>query len=295
MNYRHVYHAGNFADVLKHAVLTRLIVYLQQKEGAFRVLDTHAGKGVYDLDSEEAQRTGEYRDGIARILAPGALSPDAERLLGPYLDAVRSLNEGSGIRRYPGSPRLVRTLLRKQDRLSAIELHPQDYEALRREFAGDHRVRVTRLDGWLALGAHLPPKERRAIVLVDPPFESGGEYDRLVDGLARAHRRFAAGVYCLWYPLKNGAPIGPFHAKLAALGIRRMLSLELSVRRAGGDDTGLNGSGLIVVNPPFTLEGELRVILPDLARLLRQGEGSGWRIDWLVREDGTLAGGARRA
>lgn len=295
MNYRHLYHAGNFADVHKHAVLTRLIVYLQQKEAGFRVLDTHAGRGVYDLDSEEAQKTGEYRRGIARVLAPGALSPEAERLLAPYLDTVRSLNEGSEIRRYPGSPRLVRALIRKQDRLSAIELHPQDCEALRREFAGDHRVRVTRLDGWLALGAHLPPKETRAIVLVDPPFEAGGEYDRLVDGLARAHRRFATGVYCLWYPLKNGAPIGPFHEKLTALGIRRMICSELRVRQAGRDDTGLNGSGLIIVNPPFTLAGELHVILPDLARLLSQGEGSGWRMDWLVHEDGTPLDGARPA
>ena len=295
MNYRHVYHAGNFADVHKHAVLTRLVVYLQQKEAGFRVLDTHAGRGLYDLGSEEAQKTGEYRDGIARLLPPGAPSPEAGKLLAPYLDVVRSLNEGTQIRRYPGSPRLVRALMRKQDRLSAIELHPQDCEALRREFSGDHRVRVTRLDGWLALGAHLPPKERRAIVLVDPPFEAGGEYDRLVDGLARAYRRFAAGVYCLWYPLKDGAPTRPFHDKLAALGIRRILCCELRVRSAGRDDTGLTGSGLVIVNPPFTLEDELRILLPDLARLLGQGGGTGWRLDWLAGEDGTAPGGARRA
>ena len=167
--------------------------------------------------------------------------------------------------------------MRKQDRLSAIELHPQDYEALRREFAGDHRVRVTRLDGWLALGAHLPPKERRAIVLVDPPFEAGGEYDRLVDGLARAHRRFATGVYCLWYPLKNGAPVDAFREKLTATGIRRDSLLGFH-RPAGrrGDDTGLTGSGLVVVeNPPFALEEELGVILPELVRLLGQPGGIG--------------------
>ena len=295
MNYRHVYHAGNFADVHKHAVLTRLIAYLQQKEGPFRVLDTHAGRGVYDLGSQEAQKTGEYRCGIARLLVPGALSPEAGKLLEPYLDAVRSLNEGTEIKRYPGSPRLARMLLRKQDRLSAIELHPQDFEALRREFAGDHRARVTRLDGWLALGAHLPPKESRAIVLVDPPFEAGGEFDRLVDGLARAHRRFATGIYCLWYPLKHDAPIGRFHDKLMALGIRRMLCSELRVRRATGDGSGLGGSGLVIVNPPFTLESELGLILPDIARLLGQDDGSGWRTTWLVREDGTSPGDARRA
>ncbi len=294
MNYRHVYHAGNFADVLKHAVLTRLIVYLQRKEGGFRLLDTHAGAGSYDLGSQEAQKTGEYREGIARLLSPDALSPAAERLLQPYLDVVRSLNGDAEIRRYPGSPRLARELMRKQDRLSAIELHPQDFETLRREFGGDHRVRVTRLDGWLALGAHLPPKEKRAIVLVDPPFEAGGEYDRLVDGLARAHRRFATGVYCLWYPLKNGAPVAGFHEKLKASGIRRILCAELAVRAPAGEDAGLSGSGLIVVNPPFTLEEELGIILPELATLLGQGEGAGWRTEWLAGEDGVSRGDGER-
>ncbi len=287
MNYRHAYHAGNFADVHKHALLTRLIVYLQQKEGGFRILDTHAGRGVYDLGSEEAQRTGEFRAGFARLMAPGALSPAAEALLAPYLDVVRSLNDGADLRHYPGSPLLARSLMRRQDRLSAIELNPQEYEALHRLFAGDHRVRATRLDGWLALGAFLPPKERRAIALVDPPFEADGEYERLADGLERAYRRFATGVYCLWYPVKTGAPIERFHDRLIGTGVRRMLRCELTVRRAAAGDTGLAGSGLVVVNPPFTLEEELRILLPELARLLSQDDGAGWQLDWLVDEDGT--------
>lgn len=286
MNYRHVYHAGNFADVLKHAVLTRLIVYLRQKEAAFRVLDTHAGTGAYDLSSPQARKTGEYLDGIARLMGPGALSERAGTLLAPYLDAVRALNPDGGITTYPGSPLLTRMLLRKQDRLSAIELHPADYESLRRRFAGDHQVRVTRLDGWLSLGGHLPPKEKRAIVLVDPPFEAAGEFDRLVDGLARAHRRFAAGVYCLWYPRKAGAPIDAFHRRLQATGIRRMLFCELDVRRPEAVE-GLSGSGLVVVNPPFTLEEDLKTLLPELTRLMRQDAGTAWRAGWLVCEDGT--------
>ena len=289
MNYRHVYHAGNFADVLKHAVLARLIVYMRQKEAAFRVLDTHAGTGAYDLSSEEARKTGEYRDGIEKLLAPGALSEPAKVLLAPYLDAVRALNPDGALTTYPGSPLLARMLLRKQDRLSAIELHPADFAVLRQRFAGDHQVRVTRLDGWLSLGGHLPPKEKRGIVLVDPPFEVDGEFDRLVDGLARAHRRFATGVYCLWYPRKAGAPVAAFHRRLQASGIRRMLFCELDIRDASEGD-GLSGSGLVVVNPPFTLEDELRTILPELVELTKRSEKAAWRLGQLVCEDGTTPG-----
>ncbi|HLP66492.1 MAG TPA: 23S rRNA (adenine(2030)-N(6))-methyltransferase RlmJ, partial [Rhizobium sp.] len=218
MNYRHIYHAGNFADVLKHAVLARLIVYLQQKDKAFRVLDTHAGIGLYDFSSGEAQKTGEWRDGIGRLMEAD-LPDNVSALLAPYLDAIRALNPKGPITLYPGSPKLARMLFRAQDRLSAMELHPDDSRALARLFEGDYQVRVTELDGWLALGAHLPPKEKRGIVLVDPPFEAEGEYERLVDGLAKAYRRFATGTYCLWYPIKKGAPIAEFHEALKALEI----------------------------------------------------------------------------
>lgn len=283
MNYRHAYHAGNFADVLKHAVLTRLIVYLQQKETPFRMLDTHAGIGLYDLSSEAAQKTGEWRQGIGRLIAatPNLAAAD---LLAPYLDAVRSLNAGDEVRLYPGSPKLARMLMRRQDRLSAIELHDADAASLQELFAGDHQVRVTRLDGWLALGGHLPPKENRGIVLVDPPFEEDGEFDRMVDGLARAIRRFATGVYCLWYPLKKGAPVGRFHNRIGALGLKRVLCAELSVRDTG---TGLTGSGLVIVNPPWTLEAELRVILPELVDILGQDATAASRITWIAGEDGS--------
>lgn len=287
MNYRHIYHAGNFADVLKHAVLTRMILYLQQKETPFRILDTHAGIGLYDLSADEAQKTGEWQAGIGRLLE-ARLNPAASDLLHPYLDAVRSLNNGSAITLYPGSPKLSRMLMRRHDRLSAIELHEADAAALQRLFAGDHQVRVTRLDGWLALGAHLPPKEKRGIVLVDPPFEEEGEFDRLVDGLARAARRFANGVYCLWYPLKKGAPVGRFHNRLGALGIRRILAAELSVRDPAAT-SGLTGSGLVLVNPPWTLEAELRVILPELVRVLGQDRTASYRVEWIAGEDGRAA------
>ncbi|MCF1467015.1 23S rRNA (adenine(2030)-N(6))-methyltransferase RlmJ [Agrobacterium vitis] len=283
MNYRHIYHAGNFADVLKHAVLARLVIYLQQKDKAFRVLDTHAGIGLYDLSSDESQKTGEWLGGIGKLLE-AELTPAAAEVLQPYLDVVRALNPDGGLTRYPGSPKLARDLFRPQDRLSAMELHPDDCRTLSRLFEGDYQARITELDGWLALGAHLPPKEKRGIVLVDPPFELDGEYERLVDGLARAYRRFSAGVYCLWYPIKKGAPIAAFHEALKETGIPKMLCAELSVK-SDRDLTGLSGSGLIVVNPPFTLKDELHALLPELKRVLAQDRYASQRCFWLRGEE----------
>ncbi|MCE6074445.1 23S rRNA (adenine(2030)-N(6))-methyltransferase RlmJ [Agrobacterium vitis] len=283
MNYRHIYHAGNFADVLKHAVLARLVIYLQQKDKAFRVLDTHAGIGLYDLSSDESQKTGEWLGGIGKLLE-AELTPAAAEVLQPYLDVVRALNPDGGLTRYPGSPKLARDLFRPQDRLSAMELHPDDCRTLSRLFEGDYQARITELDGWLALGAHLPPKEKRGIVLVDPPFELDGEYERLVDGLARAYRRFSAGVYCLWYPIKKGAPIAAFHEALKETGIPKMLCAELSVK-SDRDLTGLSGSGLIIVNPPFTLKDELHALLPELKRVLAQDRYASQRCFWLRGEE----------
>ncbi|CAD7033688.1 23S rRNA (adenine(2030)-N(6))-methyltransferase RlmJ [Pseudorhizobium endolithicum] len=285
MNYRHIYHAGNFADVLKHAVLARLVLYMQRKDKAFRILDTHAGIGLYDLSAEEAQKTGEWQDGIGRLME-AELPAQAAELLSPYLSAVRDLNPDGGIRLYPGSPKLVRMLFRPQDRLSAMELHPDDVRRLTRLFEGDYQVRVTELDGWLALGAHLPPKEKRGIILVDPPFEEPDEYERLVKGLATAYRRFPGGTYCLWYPLKKGAPIKDFHQALQDLEIPKTLCLELSVR-SDRETTGLTGSGLIVVNPPFTLKDEMHALLPALKQVLAQDRFASQRAFWL-RGEGDL-------
>jgi 23S rRNA (adenine2030-N6)-methyltransferase len=282
MNYRHIYHAGNFADVLKHAVLCLLIRYMQKKDKAFRVLDTHAGIGLYDLSSEEAQKTGEWRDGIGRLLTV-ELDPQSAAILAPYLDAVRELNPKGEITRYPGSPKLARMLFRPQDRLAAMELHPEDYLRLARLFEGDFQVRVTELDGWLSLGAHLPPKEKRGIVLVDPPFEIEGEYERLVKGLVTAWRRFPGGTYCLWYPIKKGAPIKEFHEALQDADIPKMLCTELSVK-SDRDATGLSGSGLIIVNPPFTLKDELHRLLPVLKDVLAQDRFASTRTFWLRGE-----------
>lgn len=282
MNYRHIYHAGNFADVLKHAVLARLITYLKQKDKPFRVIDTHAGIGLYDLSSEEAQKTGEWLDGIGRLMdAP--LPADVAALLEPYLATIRALNPEGALKFYPGSPKIARMLLRPADRLSLMELHPADYEVLAANFAGDFQTRVTHLDGWLAMKAHVPPKEKRGLVLVDPPFEIEGEYRRLADGLAKAYRKFPGGVYCLWYPLKEGAPVRDFHQALEELDIPKILCTELSVR-SDRDTTGLSGSGLIVVNPPYTLKAELDRLLPFLKHKLAQDRFAGARSFWIRGE-----------
>ncbi|MBN9028263.1 MAG: 23S rRNA (adenine(2030)-N(6))-methyltransferase RlmJ [Rhizobiales bacterium 63-7] len=283
MNYRHIYHAGNFADVLKHTVLARLVRYAQNKDAAFRLLDTHAGIGLYDLGSEEAQKTGEWQEGIGKLIDADLPEPAAE-LLAPYLNAVRELNPEGGVRRYPGSPKLARMLFRPQDRLSAMELHPDDCGVLQRLFEGDYQVRVTHLDGWLALGAHLPPKEKRGIVLVDPPFEAANEYERMVDGLARAYRRFSGGTYCLWYPMKKGAPIADFHEALKDLEIPKMLCAELTVR-SDRETAGLNGSGLVIVNPPYVLKDELHALLPVLKEKLAQDRYASQRAFWLRGEE----------
>lgn len=266
MNYRHAYHAGNFADVMKHAALARIVEYLKQKDKAFRVIDTHAGLGVYDLSSAEAQKTGEWRGGIGR-LQEATLPAGAQALLAPYLDAVRAANPGGGMRRYPGSPAIVRHLLRPQDRLTAIELHPADAAALKARFAGDVQTRVIELDGWLALGAHLPPKEKRGLVLVDPPFEEAGEFDRLAEGLKKAWRRWPGGIYALWYPIKDRKAVEAFRRELAGAGIPKILDLSLEVRPPSAEPR-FDGSGLVVVNPPYPLEAEMRTLLPVLAEVV---------------------------
>lgn len=283
MNYRHIYHAGNFADVLKHAVLALLVRYLQKKDAAFRVLDTHAGIGLYNLSSVEAQKTGEWQSGIGKLI-DAEFPPEAARLLEPYLSAVKALNPKGGLTKYPGSPALARALFRPQDRLSAIELHPDDYNALSRVFEGDHQVRVTELDGWLTLNAHLPPKEKRGLVLIDPPFEQEGEYDRLVAGLKVGHKRFPGGTFCLWYPMKKGAPITEFHQNLRDLEIPKMLCAELTIM-SDRETPGLNGSGLVIVNPPYTLKNELSVLLPVLKEKLAVDRYASARSFWLRGED----------
>ena len=283
MNYRHAYHAGNFADVLKHAVLSLVLVHMAKKAAPFRVIDTHAGIGMYDLAGEEAGKTGEWRGGIGRLLGPDAapLPASASELMKPYLGAVAALNPDGTPRLYPGSPCLALALMRADDRLVANELHPEDAATLRRALARDRRAKVLGLDGWLALKAQLPPKERRGVILVDPPFEEPGELDRIVTGLDNARRRFGGGVYLLWYPIKDPRPLARFHQALAKVAPPESLAIELLIR-APADPDRLNGCGLIVLNPPFTLEADLGVLLPVLAERLSDGNGATGRVAPLI-------------
>jgi 23S rRNA (adenine2030-N6)-methyltransferase len=284
MNYRHIYHAGNFADVFKHAVLARIIAYLKRKEAAFRAIDTHAGIGLYDLGSEEAQKTGEWRGGIGRLLDATLTGAPAE-WLHDYLSVVRALNPDGGLRLYPGSPLLTRHLLRRQDRLTAIELHPEDAQGLKDRFAGDYQVRVIQLDGWLALGAHLPPKEKRGLALIDPPFEEEGEFARMVDGLKKAHRRWPGGIYAFWYPVKDRAAVERFRQSLRETSIPKILDVSFSIR-APSAEAKLDGCGMVIVNPPYVLQEELAAILPTLTRLLGEDEGATWAVEQMSSEAG---------
>lgn len=290
MNYRHAYHAGNFADVFKHIVLTRVLLYMQRKEQALRVIDTHAGIGRYDLGGVEAGKTLEWRGGIEQVIeakAKGTVPAPVLELIAPYLDIIEAENTGGKnnghLRYYPGSPLLTRRLMRPQDRLSALELHPQDAKTLAALFEGDYQTRVTELNGWLALGAHLPPKEKRGLVLVDPPFEITGEFDRLVDGLVKAHRRFATGTYALWYPVKDRREVNRFINNLKETGIAKILRLELSVRAASLEER-FDGTGMIVINPPYLLQEEMGKISPWLATLFGENNQGNYRIEWINGE-----------
>jgi len=280
MNYRHAFHAGNFADVHKHAVLACILLHLRRKPAAFRVIDTHAGAARYDLRGPEPSRSGEWREGIERVWqAPRQEA--AQDLLAPYLGAVAALNPDAKLRVYPGSPLIVTSLLRRQDRLIACELEPRAAASLTAALRGDARAKALAIDGWTALGAYLPPEERRGLVLVDPPFEDAADFMRLPAALAAAHRKWPTGIYMLWYPIKERAAPDGLAKRLQRLAIPRMLRCELSLGPPRAD-AGLVGSGLIVVNPPFTLEPDLQRLMPGLAGML--SPQAGWRLDWLAQE-----------
>ncbi|ANW04269.1 23S rRNA (adenine(2030)-N(6))-methyltransferase RlmJ [Bradyrhizobium icense] len=282
MNYRHAFHAGGFADVIKHIVLVRMLTYLQEKQAPFRVIDTHAGAGRYDLTAEEARRGGEWLTGIARVMQ-ARFSESALPLVTPYLDIVRAFNAPGRLEAYPGSPLIARALLRPQDRLTACEIEPnarrQLIDALRR----DSQARVVDLDGWTALPAFVPPNERRGLVLIDPAFEQKDEFERLAGGFAEAYAKWPTGSYLIWYPVKSrrAADTLARHVAGAAAASKpagKCLRLEFSVapQAPGGP---LASTGLLIVNPPWTLAGELKTILPELEKPLGQGGAGRFKLE----------------
>jgi 23S rRNA (adenine2030-N6)-methyltransferase len=284
MNYRHAFHAGSFADVMKHTVLARILVYLTQKDAPLRFIDTHAGAGRYDLASAAARRSPEWRDGIARVLKASPPAPIA-RLLAPYLEAVGPHDAAGMPASYPGSPAIAQALLRPQDRIALCEAHPEEREALVAALGRDKRLSIVGTDGYVALNAYCPPKERRGLVLIDPPFEEPDELKRVEEALARAIRKWPTGIYVAWRPIRDMVSDARFLNAVAALGAPNILRIELDV---GPGEAGAHGqaplarAGLLVVNPPHTLFAEARTLMPWFAALLARGGRGAHVCQWLT-------------
>ena len=280
LSYRHSFHAGNHADVLKHIVLMLIIESLQQKEKGFYYLDTHAGAGLYRLFSQEAEKTAEYAEGIGCLWQRDDLPTEVDR----YVKLIRKLNYGGKeLRYYAGSPLLAANLLRPQDRALMMELHPSDFPLLRNNFKAFENVTVKIGDGFQQVKATLPPKERRGLVLIDPPYELKEDYDLVVKAIEEGYKRFATGVYAIWYPVVLRQQTKRIVKGLEATGIRKILQIELAVR-PDSDQRGMTASGMIVVNPPWMLEQQMKSILPYLTTaLVPQGTGS-WSVNWITPE-----------
>lgn len=278
LSYRHSFHAGNHADVLKHIVQSLILDALKQKDKPFVYHDTHSGVGRYDLTHEWSEKTGEYKQGIALIWEQNNLPED----LKSYLDAIKALNNGDNLRYYPGSPRVARAQLRPQDRMVLTELHPSDYPLLEQEFHRDRQVSIYKEDGFSRLKASLPPQERRGLVLIDPPYELAKEYRDVVQAIYQSHKRWATGIYAIWYPVVNRCDIDDMLEGLEGLGIRKILQIELGVS-PDTNERGMTASGMIVINPPWKLESQMQEILPFLQQAIAPATGH-WKVEWVVPE-----------
>lgn len=279
MNYRHAYHAGNHADVLKHLVLSRLLALLAKKDAPYAYLDSHAGIGLYDLRGDQASRTGEWLEGIQRVWQ----ADDVPALFDDYLGVIRALNPDGQLRYYPGSPEVARELSREQDRLQLNEKHPEDGQLLKANMKYDRRVAVHLGEGWHVPRALLPTAQKRAVLLIDPPFEQADELQRCAQAMKESIARMRQAVVAIWYPIKDQRQLKRFYQDLQGTGAPKLLRVELLVHAADNADVGLNGSGLAIAKPPWGLEDELRSVLPWLGQNLGQTQG-GWKLDWLIEE-----------
>lgn len=277
LSYRHSFHAGNHADVLKHSVQTLIIEALKEKEKSFLYLDTHAGAGRYLLKSEHAERTGEYLQGIALLWQRSDLPIE----LMPYIKTITHFNRTDQLRYYPGSPLIARQLLRQQDKLHLTELHSTDYPLLRQEFGQDSRARVIKADGYQQIKSQLPPLSRRGLILIDPPYELKSDYHAVVQGIEQGYQRFATGVYALWYPVVLRQPIKRMLNALKATGIEKILQIELAVL-PDNDRRGMTAAGMIIINPPWKLEQQMQQILPWLHRTLVPSGHGHYLIQWIT-------------
>jgi len=279
LSYRHSFHAGNFADVLKHTVQSLIIESLKQKPKPFVYHDTHSAAGRYDLRDAKSEKTGEYKEGIARLWH----REDLPSSMQPYIDTVEALNPNGDLIYYPGSPMVAWQLMERENRLELTELHPTDIELLRQEFAGERKVRIQKIDGYKGLNGMLPPAQRRALVLIDPPYELKTEHDDAINGIVASHQRFATGIYALWYPVVSRAQVTRFCEKFAEQGIKKILRIELCVK-ADTTEFGMTGSGMIIVNPPWKLEQQMQELLPWLTEQLKQDDSAHYTLEWLVEE-----------
>lgn len=281
MNYRHIYHAGNRCDVVKHAVLTLILAHLRQKDKGFVVIDTHAGIGIYDLNDPRALKTCEAAAGIQNLVGAAPIPALADyhtvlRKLNPLWDG----NGAEGLRIYAGSPLFAFHLLRPQDRLVACERHPEDFETLRLNSPADPRFQIHARDGYEALNGMVPPPEKRGLVLIDPPYEQADEFSTVVEKITAAYRRWPTGMYMLWYPVKDRPALWNFHEKLVASGMPKILCAEFIYAHETRSDR-LNGSGLILINPPWQLDAQLVTLFPALHQAM-QTEYDGVTVKWLV-------------
>lgn len=278
LSYRHLFHAGSFADVFKHVLLTRLLIALNQKEKPYFYLDTHAGIGLYDLSHPWAQKGREYESGITKLWD----RKDIPAAMKPYMDIVRAENADGHLRYYPGSPLITRKLIRPIDRMALAELNKTDCAVLHELFARDRRVQVQLMDGYQSLKAHLPPKERRGVVLIDSSFDRSREFSRIAKALHEAHTRWATGTYAIWYPMMGAGVIRGFEREIEATGIRKVLQFELSILPE--DAATMPGSGMIIVNPPWKFDTEMRTLLRWLWSALTVKSAGGVKVNWLVRD-----------
>lgn len=278
LSYRHSFHAGNHADVLKHIVQSLILSALQQKDKPFVYHDTHSGVGRYDLTHEWSEKTGEFKQGIAKLWEQKELPEE----ITSYIDAIKQLNEGNKLRYYPGSPRVAHAHLRPQDRMVLTELHPSDYPLLEQEFHRDRQVSIFKEDGFKRLKASLPPKERRGLVLIDPPYELAHEYNDVVQAVAQSYKRWATGIYAIWYPVVNRCDIDDMLDGLKGLGIRKILQIELGVS-PDTNERGMTASGMIVINPPWKLESQMTELLPFLQQTIAPVTGH-HKVEWVVPE-----------
>ena len=275
LSYRHSFHSGNHADVLKHCVQSLILQSLKVKDKAFVYIDTHAGAGCYDLHSKEMDKTGEYLEGIKRLW-----EADVPAAMEAYLEILKNLNGAGELSQYPGSPLLAKELCRPQDRLLLSELHPADFVLLKELFASDRRTQVHRVDGFSQLKGALPPPERRGMVLIDPPYELDHEYADVVKAVMDGIKRWATGTFAIWYPVVHRDDVDFLQRKLSAAGLPGTLQIELNVVQ-GHNRFGMTGSGMIVVNPPWKLEQQMNELLPWLVDKLGQSPEANFKLRWL--------------